>query len=120
MKSFKPDQLVLVRFAPDKAWRLRRYSSPCNAGTAHETQDGCVHSDDSILPYEGNESLLGVVGNILPAWEPKRGEQVAVRNQEGHPWIVRNFVRRQGEYFICEDYFRFCEPACEHFTMPKE
>lgn len=129
MKSFKPDQLVLVRFAPDAPWRLRRYSSPCNAGTAHETQDGRVHSDDSILPYEGNEDLLGIVGDILPTWEPKSGELVAARNKHG-VWLPAVFISRKqllsGKETFAIRWFDFTErlveevePLRKHFNVPK-
>lgn len=58
MQQFEPDQLVLVKDPKVRLWALRRYSMPV-FGALHGTQDGKLWNDDDILPYEGNECLLG-------------------------------------------------------------
>lgn len=74
MQKFEPDQLVLVRYIGNKVWRLKRYSF--FDGQEHETQDGATFRDKDILPYSGNEHLLGTTNSPEPKWEPKPGELV--------------------------------------------
>lgn len=85
MQKFEPDQLVLVRYFEGAPWRLRRYSMPCKKRKVHETQDGMVFVDECIIPYSGNEHLLGTTDSPTPKWEPKEGEVVAV-SDEGKNW----------------------------------
>lgn len=58
MQNFEPDQLVLVKNDNTHTWSLRRYSMPV-FGKMHETQDVHLWDDDAIIPYQGNENLLG-------------------------------------------------------------
>ena len=128
MQKFEPDQLVLVKYAVNEIWRLRRYSF--FDGKEHETQDGCTFSDRFIIPYSGNEQLLGTTDSPAPKWEPKPGELVAVRDSENEEWKARVFLRRDSDNGIfecgCEiglaitTRWKLCEPIRKHFTIPEE
>ena len=128
MQHFEPDQLVLVRYIGNKVWRLKRYSF--FDGQEHETQDGATFSDKDILPYAGNEHLLGTTDSPMPKWEPKPGELVAVRFVPDEEWKARVFIRRDSDNGIFEcgsdmgptitTRWKFCEPLRKHFSIPKE
>lgn len=127
MPRFEPDQLVLVKYAGNKIWRLKRYSF-CDKGGLHETQDGATFSDKDILPYAGNEYLLGTMESPTPKWIPKPGELVAVRDSENEGWKARVFIRRYNGIFECGSEielaittrWKLCEPLRKHFTIPEE
>ena len=129
MQKFEPDQLVLVHFFNGGPWRLRRYSMTCDKGKGHETQDGVVWPDDCILPYSGNEHLLGTTDAPTPKWEPKPGELVAVRHSSIEEWKVRVFRYHDNDNgFACDNererastcFWAYCEPLRKHFTIPEE
>ena len=129
MQKFEPDQLVLVRYFEGAPWRLRRYSMLCKKGKAHETQDGMVFVDACIIPYSGNEHLLGTTESPAPKWEPKPGELVAVRHSSIEEWKVRVFRYHDNDNgFACDNereragtcFWHYCEPLRKHFTIPEE
>ena len=124
MQHFEPDQLVLVRLSSIKVWRLRRYSF-CD-GPNHETQDGNFWDDGQILPYEGNENLLGTMDWPTPKWEPKQGELVAVSN-DGVTWEASIFTMKKYGKFLCQrsvcsnaEPWTSCDTLRAHFTIPEE
>lgn len=131
MQHFEPDQLVLVRYIGNKVWRLKRYSF--FDGQEHETQDGATFSDKDILPYAGNENLLGTTELPAPKWEPKIGELVAVSDtgeeynwepciyrgrsgDPGMPYRASRLTPRNRRTYT----WRLCEPLRKHFTIPEE
>lgn len=126
MQKFEPDQLVLVKYAVNEIWRLRRYSF--FDGQEHETQDGDTFSDRFIIPYSGNEHLLGTTDSPMPKWVPKPGELVAVRDSENEEWKARVFLRRNSDNGIFEcgseiglaitTHWKLCEPIRKHFNVP--
>lgn len=126
MQKFEPDQLVLVRYFEGALWRLRRYSMPCKKGKAHETQDGMVFVDTCILPYSGNEQLLGTTGQPTPKWEPKPGTLVAVSDNRKDWYSAIFYMADKDEdgirYLVnvtpssCLG-FKYCEPLRAHFTI---
>lgn len=130
MQKFEPDQLVLVQYGNGGPWRLRRYSMTCDNGKGHETQDGVVWPDDCILPYSGNEHLLGTTDSPTPKWEPKPGELVAVRDSRDEKWFPAVFVNAEADrdgiwYYVHTPTsgcigFKFCEPLRKHFSVPEE
>ena len=103
---------------------------PCKKGKAHETQDGMVFVDACIIPYSGNEHLLGTTDSPTPKWVPKPGELVAVRDSENEEWKARVFLRRDSDNGIFEcgsemglaitTRWKLCEPLRKHFTIPEE
>lgn len=101
---------------------------PCKKGKAHETQDGMVFVDECIIPYAGNDHLLGTTESPGPKWEPKPGELVAVRDSENEEWKARVFLHRDSDNGIfecgCEiglaitTRWKLCEPLRKHFNVP--
>ena len=130
MQTFEPDQLVLVRYFVGAPWRLRRYSMPCKKGKAHETQDGMVFVDACIIPYYGNEHLLGTTESPGQKWEPKPGELVAVKKEGFDHWVMAQFKCKciEGGFIVTNrddrrtdgSIFDYCEPLRKHFTIPEE
>lgn len=55
-KHFEPFQKVLVKC---REWVGDFYSHFCEKNNAHVTISGFEFNDDDIIPYSGNESLLG-------------------------------------------------------------
>lgn len=64
-KEFKPFDKVLIRFNENHVWVIELYSHWDNKDNEHILHYGRVNDDD-ILPYDGNEDLLGKVGNPTP------------------------------------------------------
>lgn len=132
MQTFEPDQLVLVRECDTADWELARYShrSPDGSnGHIHHEQGRRWFKDDEILPYSGNEHLLGTTDSPTPKWEPTPGELVAVRQSDKTSWRARVFAYRKGKYFVCQheefhnvkdDGWHYCEPLRKHFLVPEE
>lgn len=128
MQHFEPDQLVLVRYIGNKVWRMKRYSF--FDGQEHETQDGATFSDKDILPYAGNEHLLGTMESPTPKWKPKPGELVAVSDTgEEDDWEIGIYKgrskRKEMPYLVYRSLVReytwkFCEPLRKHFNIPEE
>ena len=59
------------------------------------------------------------------AWEPKKGEIVAVKDHTDGCWDIRMFRRMLGRTFVDhnEDYWEMCEPLKKHFSeafIPEE
>lgn len=132
MQKFEPDQLVLVRECDTADWELARYSHCCTEGSnghIHHEQGRRWFKDDEILPYTGNEYLLGTTGSPTPKWEPKPGELVAVRHSSIEEWKVRVFRYHDNDNgFACDNereragtcFWHYCEPLRKHFTIPEE
>lgn len=132
MQKFEPDQLVLVRENEKENWDLARYSYCCaeeGETHIHHIQGLRWFRDDEIIPYSGNEHLLGTTDSPTPKWEPKPGELVAVRQNDKTSWRPRVFAYRKGKYFVCQheefhnvkdDGWHYCEPLRKHFTVPEE
>ena len=129
MQKFEPDQLVLVRDDDTKVWRLTHYSHTVEGMDWNVTIDGKVWASPFIIPYAGNEHLLGTTDSPTPKWEPKPGELVAVRQSDKTSWRPRIFAYRKGKYFVCQheefhnvkdDGWHYCEPLRKHFTISEE
>lgn len=128
MQKFEPDQLVLVRENDRQYWRLAHFSHTVSADW-NVTTDGKAWASQFIIPYAGNEHLLGTTDSPTPKWEPKPGELVAVRQSDKTSWRPRVFAYRKGKYFVCQheefhnvkdDGWHYCEPLRKHFTIPEE
>lgn len=86
--------------------------------------------NNEIIPYEGNEHLLGTTDSPKPKWQPKPGELVAVSDDK-KVWFAQVFIgkergRYEGEYESSDThdssqptYWQYCEPLCEHFNVPE-
>lgn len=131
MQTFTPDQLVLIRESEKANWDLARYSY-CSVEQGqdhiHHIQGLRWFRDDEVIPYSGNEHLLGTTDSPTPKWEPKPGELVAVRVLEDEEWKARVFLRRDSDNDIFEcssemglaitTRWKFCEPLRKHFNVP--
>lgn len=126
MQNFEPDQLVLVRENDMHVWRLTHYSHTVEGMDWNVTIDGKAWASKFIIPYAGNEHLLGTTNSPTPKWEPKPGELVAVRQDGFDHWCVAQFKReRDGRFEVTNrsdgvadsTLFRFCEPLRKHFNI---
>lgn len=126
MQTFEPDQLVLVRENDAARWRLTHYSHTVEGMDWNVTIDGKVWASPFIIPYAGNEHLLGTTDSPTPKWEPTPGELVAVRDAEGEEWVARVFRYRDNDRnFACDQessrnavyFWRECEPLRKHFSV---
>ena len=130
MQTFEPDQLVLVREKSETVWRLTHYSHRINGADWSVTIDGKVWASHLIIPYAGNEHLLGTTNSPAPKWEPKPGELVAVsdnQRKEWYPAIFYNVQKREdGLWYRVKGVssncigFKNCEPLRNHFAIPEE
>ena len=129
MQNFEPDQLVLVRENDMQVWRLTHYSHTVEGRDWNVTIDGKVWASQFIIPYAGNEHLLGTTESTTPKWEPKPGELVAVKDMFDHAWRARIFVKidEDDKYqcFCAQDdndgyaSWDLCEPLRKHFSIPE-
>ena len=130
MQNFEPDQLVLVRGSEHTNWDLAHYSYCVvkeGKATFHHLQGWTLlFRDDEIIPYSGNEHLLGTTDSPKPKWEPKPGELVAV-SDDGVTWEASIFtVGKDGKFWcqtsVCSNAepWTSCEPLRKHFTIPEE
>ena len=62
-------------------------------------------SHNEILPYKGNEYLLGTNTDPKLKWEPKNGEVVKVRDCEYDSWVYRCF----NEMTSYNEYECYCQ-----------
>ena len=134
MQKFEPDQLVLVRGSEHTNWDLAHYSYCVvkeGKATFHHLQGWTLlFRDDEIIPYSGNEYLLGTTKSPTPKWEPKPGDLVAARNKHDI-WLPAIFCARKSllsgeEAFTIQWFDRTerlveeVEPIRAHFTLPEE
>lgn len=75
-KQFKPYDRVLVKQCDDAVWGCKFYSHWIGDLYEHMTTDGISVDDEDILPYEGNEHLVGTTNEPNEEVEPKDGEWV--------------------------------------------
>lgn len=87
-KQFKPYDRVLVRTTKSSNWDIDFYSYFNNAIKTHITLNN-VYGDNNILPYEGNEHLLGTTDEPEEDIKLEEGERAVFsdilnRIQEGN------------------------------------
>lgn len=113
-KQFKPYDRVLVRDDEDN-WQIDLYSHWSKEKEQHVTLafgDGIVLTDRDVLPYEGNENLLGTTGEPDEEIELMEGEWVMVCDKiEDQPdeWKLRYFMWAN-EDKICIQRVRYAYP----------
>ena len=129
MQKFEPFQKVIVRNMEGSVWSCDLYShKDLSTERLHSVLSGSTYTDEDILPYAGNEHLLGTTDSPGPKWEPKPGELVAVRDVPDEEWKARVFLRRDSDNGIFEcgsemglaitTRWKFCEPLRKHFNVP--
>lgn len=121
--TFEPFQKVLVRIGD--TWYGDFFSHTDEEG--YNLVGGGVPTIENLIPYEGNEHLLGTTDSPNPKWKPKVGELVAVTDSLEESWKARRFVRTDGPHFVCNkekglecELWLFCEPVRKHFNVPEE
>ena len=134
MQNFEPFQKVIVRNMEGSVWSCDLYShKELSTERLHFVLSGSTYTDEDILPYAGNEHLLGTTDSPMPKWEPKPGELVAVsdtgeeddwepciyKGESGDPEMpfraARLTPRNRRSYT-----WIFCEPLRKHFTIPND
>lgn len=102
-KEFKPFQRILIK---QGVWRAALYSHKEKDGFIITT-DGGLRKEELVLPYEGNESLLGTSNDPKPKrWRAERGgkyylvddELQVLHSYEGFTDISNNRYQA-GNYF---------------------
>ena len=63
--KFNFDDLVLVRVGEFSKWYATRYSHYDYDVNGHITQNGYLWYEGDIIPYEGNEHLLGTTDKYI-------------------------------------------------------
>ena len=58
-KEFKPFDKVLIRLDANTDWQCDLYSHYDNEDNSHSTIGTVIYNEGDILPYEGNEELVG-------------------------------------------------------------
>lgn len=121
--KFEPFQKVLVRVGD--TWYGDFFSHTDEEG--YNLVGGGVPTSENLIPYEGNEHLLGTTDSPKPKWTPKPGELVAVADSLEETWRARRFFARNETLFLCyrekgleTEGWLFCEPLRNHFNVPEE
>lgn len=98
-KQFQPYDRVLVRDGEGK-WQIDFYSHWSKEKEQHITLaygDGIVMTDRDVIPYEGNESLLGTTDEPEEEIELMEGEWIMVGNLINsllpEEWMLRAYWR---------------------------
>ena len=109
-KQFKPYDRVLVRDSDDR-WQIDFYSRWNDEEKQHITLaygDGLVLLDSDILPFEGNEHLVGTTDEPEEEIELKEGEWIFVCSfpeQFEAGWNLRQFKLIQEKRIYVTDRY---------------
>ena len=127
-QKFERGQLILARFKAecDQHYLWLAYQYIGENETDMFILGGYLEKTEyELLPFEGNEHLLGTRNDPALKWKPKPDELVAVRDYEEESWKARKFVREERGLFYClkekgleTNSWRFCEPVRKHFNIP--
>lgn len=124
-KNFKPYDRVLVKFEKEGAWVVSIYSHWDEDLDVHNTLSGIINDDD-ILPFEGNEDLLGKVGNPTPKkWRAKKGYPYwhLCLTKNGLMYVVTtqdDYLDSDNNRYANGNYFRTEEQAKEKIEQIKQ
>lgn len=105
-KEFKPFDKVLVRTDFYPKWSVDYYSHYDYKINFHETIGAVVKKDDDILPYEGNEHLVGTTN--VPEEEVKLEEGECLMcshtpNVRVCSWCLRKYIKTTDSGFYVDD-----------------
>lgn len=93
-KEFKPFDKILVR--NNSIWQADLYSFYEREKNLHATISKCVFiNDDNILPYEGNETLVGTIDEPEVEVKLGMGECIMVANEPNASkceWLLREVI----------------------------
>ena len=129
MKTFDADELVLVRSNHNREWTLSRYShlSKSEDKSHHILQNFGIWDDENIIPYKGNEDLLGTKFSVYSTWRPVVNELIAVSNDNIN-WDYGKFCKINGDKVVVMynansnahiKEFLYYEPLEKHFIVSR-
>lgn len=75
-KQFNAFDKVLVKHHTDSIWNIDFYSHYNNKYKCHETYSASIQNEDRILPFEGNEHLVGTTDEPEEEVKLEEGEWV--------------------------------------------
>ena len=126
--KFEKGQVVLIKWG-GCSWNVHQYFDENDERIF--VLGGYFSKEVEIIPYEGNEHLLGTTNDPAPKWYPKIGELVAVSDDKKE-WFAQVFMskvrgRKEGAYESSDThdssqpaYWQYCEPLRKHFNVPEE
>lgn len=91
MKQFKPFDKIIHRLQKDFVWEAGFYDYYKN--NEHHIIGGYFRDDDNILPYEGNEHLVGTTD------EPE--EEIVLKEGEFMICSMFDFLLKKGKGTVC-------------------
>ena len=80
-KKFKPFQKVIIKSLIDEYWSCDLYSHLVKDTGLHETINRTGLKDNDILPYEGNEELVGTTDKPEQEIRLEKGEWIFVADE---------------------------------------
>lgn len=123
-KNFKPFDKVLIRYNENHEWIISLYSHWSEEENQHILHYGNVN-DNNITPFEGNEDLLGKVGEPKPKrWRAEYGQPywfVDISYEE--PIIVKSTEDNDDIdvfRYALDNYFQTKEQAKEKIEQIKQ
>lgn len=131
-QQFEFGQMVLIRYINlprGGLWRSFQFSHI--EGELLCTIGGVTYmrKDVEIIPYEGNEHLLGTTNEPEPKFQPKKGQLVAVSDEPDCEWEIHKYADYYDNRYWCvapyEDVndednhvsWLYCEPLKNHFDI---
>ena len=135
MAEFKLGDRVLVKWCFEECeWAPYEYIGVGQDGYIYFSGGTAVLPEEvTIIPLtENTVKYLGSTQDIPVPWEPKPGELVAVKDDDGPYWQVCVFIEKSDDgRFMCGYYsdmpynknfsnlWEQCEPLHKHFNVPK-
>lgn len=105
-KQFKPYDRVLVRGCSESPWDIELYSYYNKEKKRHETMGHYCNDDCNILPYEGNEHLVGTTDDPEEEVKLEEGEWIVSFNESEEycpPFLIGKFTRLHQNLFILNE-----------------
>lgn len=114
MEKFEPFQKVLVRYNEEQKWDVAFYQKSMHV--KEHSVIGKQFPVSYVIPYVGNEHLLGTTDDPEPKHEYKWGDKVEVCNLSA--WIKAIFLEKNNDEFktILKNGTVFIVP--EHHIRP--
>lgn len=107
-KTFKPFDKILFR--ADKVWHAEFYSHYDEKRSCHIISGGFNIDEDDILPYEGNEYLLGTTDSPNEEVRLEEGEWLVLFSnfrEFYHGYSLRKFIKLRDDKFIIHGIYSY-------------
>ena len=106
-KHFKPFQKVIVKSKIDNKWHCEFYSHYNAEKNWHTVTIGTGIDDNEILPYEGNEALVGTNDESEEEIKLEKGEKIICsdhidRLEKGYG-VLEDFYKIEGYSFMTDE-----------------